>query len=245
MRQCGWRARMKRVSSAREGHLRPGLPELPSLDDAGAVRRLHARSGRHRHVRAALAQSGLTIETVAADGRSIDVSASAATIERAFGSPVHSSRAPAKPSRQQRPDRHSPVRRGLWLPPSPVWGRRAPQPFALRQTDRSRAVRSPCRFRRPRWAAGANGSPLSPYLTDNCYPGYTRPRARRCRGRDRPRRTAAGERILCVRHGLWRVRLRCDPVACPLRSGRCGEPRDRRHRGRRSRSWSPMARPSS
>ena len=126
-------------------------------------------------VRDALSQAGLTIGTIAADGRSIEVSAPAATIERVFASPIHTfqragqtfAAATAKPSLAGPAGALVGAITGLGTPRT--------QPFALRQTDQStgRPVALPV----PKAAAATvapSGSPLSPYLTDNCYPGDTR-----------------------------------------------------------------------
>jgi subtilase family serine protease len=125
-------------------------------------------------VRDALVQSGLTIESVAADGRSIQVSAQAATIERAFGSPVHRFQSAgrtfvattAKPTLAGVAGALVGAITGLGSPRT--------QPFALRQIDQSTG-RPVAMAVSPTVVTGnAAGSPLNPYFTDNCYPGNTR-----------------------------------------------------------------------
>ncbi len=129
-------------------------------------------------VRHALTQSGLTIETIAADGRSIEVSAAAATMERAFGSPVHTFRNAGKTftATTARPALAGAA--GALVGAITGLGTPRTRPFALRQTDQliGRPVAMP--VAPAAVAAGASGSPLNPYLTDNCYPGYTRQQLR-------------------------------------------------------------------
>ncbi len=83
-------------------------------------------------LRDALARSGLTIVSTAEDGRSIDVSADAATIQRAFATSMHrfESNGATFISTTSRPKFG--VRQALWSRQSPASTRRActPTPFA-------------------------------------------------------------------------------------------------------------------
>jgi subtilase family serine protease len=125
-------------------------------------------------VQDALVQSGLTIETIAADGRSIQVSAPAAAIARAFGSPVHSFQKAGKIflATTARPTLAGTS--GALIAAITGLGTPRTQPFALRQIDQSTG-RPVARALSPTVVTGnAAGSPLNPYFTDNCYDGYTR-----------------------------------------------------------------------
>ncbi len=124
-------------------------------------------------VRDALVQSGLTIESVAADGRSIQVSAPAATIAHAFGSPVHSFQsagrtfmeATARPALAGAPGALVAAITGLGTPRT--------QPFGLRQIDQSTGQPVAMAVSPKATAAAPSGSPLNPFFTDNCYNGNT------------------------------------------------------------------------
>ncbi len=124
-------------------------------------------------VRNALVQSGLTIEKIAADGRSIQVSATTATIERAFGTPVHSFRSgnqtfvatTAKPKLAGTSGALVGAITGLGTPRT--------QPFALRQIDQSTGLPVAMAVSPTAVTGGASGSPLNPYFTDNCFNGNT------------------------------------------------------------------------
>jgi subtilase family serine protease len=124
-------------------------------------------------LRDTLQQAGLTIEKIAADGRSIDVSANAATIERAFGASVHNFQAgsqtflatTAKPALAGAPGALVAAITGLTTPRT--------RPFALRQIDQSTGKPLALTVSPQAVTTGASGSPLNPYLTDNCYNGNT------------------------------------------------------------------------
>ncbi len=124
-------------------------------------------------VRDALVQSGLTIERVAADGRSIQVSAPAATIAHAFGAPVHNFQGAGKifVAATGRP-RLSGAAGGLV---AAITGLGTPrtQPFALRQIDQATGRPVALAVSPNATAGSASGSPLNPHFTDNCYPGNT------------------------------------------------------------------------
>ena len=125
-------------------------------------------------VRDALVQSGLTIAGVAADGRSIAVSASAGTIERAFGAPVHRFQSAgntylattAKPALAGAPGTLIAAITGIGTPRT--------RPFALRQIDQSTGRPLAMALSTSGTTGGADGSPLNPYLTDSCFNGNTR-----------------------------------------------------------------------
>ena len=125
-------------------------------------------------VRDALVQSGLTIEAVAADHRSIQVSAPAAIIERAFGSPVHSFQSAGKVfvATTARPRLAGDT--GALVGAITGLGTPRTRPFALRQIDQSTG-RPVAMAVSPTGVTGnAAGSPLNPYFTDDCYNGNTR-----------------------------------------------------------------------
>ncbi len=125
-------------------------------------------------LRDALVQAGLTVDSAAADGRSLQVSASAATVARAFGSPVHRFQtaagtflaATARPTLPGAPGTLVAAITGLGTPRT--------QPFALRQIDRSTGRPVALALAPKHTATSAAGSPLNPYLTNSCYDGYTR-----------------------------------------------------------------------
>jgi subtilase family serine protease len=125
-------------------------------------------------VREALVQSGLTIEAVAADGRSIQVSAQAATIARAFGSPVHSFQSAGKTfvATTARPRLASAA--GALVAAITGIGTPRTQPFALRQIDQSTGLPLAMPLSPTTVTSPSSGSPLNPYFTDNCYDGNTR-----------------------------------------------------------------------
>ncbi len=124
--------------------------------------------------RAALVQLGLTIGTVAADGRSIEVSAPAETIGRAFGTTVHAFRQGGEDFVATTARPALPGGGGALI--AAVTGLNTPrtQPFALRQLDPSTGRPVALPVSRTGQTSGAHGSPLNPYLTDQCFNGETR-----------------------------------------------------------------------
>ena len=140
-------------------------------------------------VRDALAGLGVSVASVAADGRWIDVTGDAAGMQRAFGAPVHRferdgvafEAATARPAMGGAAGALVGAVTGL--------GTARIRPFSLRQTDQ--ATGRPVALAVTKWgaksgaqwgaqpgaraalASGGSGSPLNPYLTDDCYPGIT------------------------------------------------------------------------
>ena len=124
-------------------------------------------------VMAALAQSGLAVTAVSADGQRIDVLASAAAVSRAFATPIHLfsqdgatfAAATATPRLAGRAGTLVAAITGLS-------GRRA-EPFARQQLDlgTGEPVALPLVVNSGPPSAGV--SPLNPYLTDNCFDGTT------------------------------------------------------------------------
>ncbi len=124
-------------------------------------------------VRDALARSGLTILAAQEDGRSIDVSGDAGTMERAFGTQVHRFESDgatvlattARPALAGGPGALVAAITGLSTPRT--------RPFALRQIDPSTGRPVALALSRSPRTMAAGGSPLNPYLTDECYHGDT------------------------------------------------------------------------
>ena len=125
-------------------------------------------------LRDALSQLGLTIEKVAADGRSIGVTAPAAAIERAFGSPVHSFQSAGKTFVATTAKPTLAGATGALVGAITGLGTPRTQPFALRQIDQSTGRPVAMAVSPTVTPSSAAGSPLNPYFTDNCYNGYTR-----------------------------------------------------------------------
>ena len=125
-------------------------------------------------VRAALAQSGVTIEKIAADGLSIDVSADAATMERAFGTRVHNFQNNGRISAAATATPMLAGPQGSLVAAITGLGTARTRPYGIRQVDPS--TQRPVALAVPRAAATRStaGSPLSPYLTNDCYHGYTK-----------------------------------------------------------------------
>ena len=178
-------------------------------------------------VRDALMQSGLTIVNVAADGSSIDVAANAAIVERAFGAPVHRFQngvktflaTTARPALAGAPGALVGAITGLGTPRT--------RPFALRQTDQStgRPVALTVSKSQPTAAASGSGSPLNQYLTDSCYHGNTVQKLYAAEGDVKFSGQRQGERLFRAGRRVWRLRLRRNAVACPLRAERRRQPR--------------------
>ena len=124
--------------------------------------------------RDALTRAGLAIETVAEDGRSIEVSGQAGTMASAFGTSIHTFRrgdetfgaTTSRPALAGDPGASIAAVTGLGTPRT--------QPFALRQVDPSTGRPVALAVSRASRTSGAHGSPLNPYLTDECFNGETR-----------------------------------------------------------------------